>query len=380
MSRARLPWLAALAALLLAESATAETRVRTKLYFCRRADSPPVLDGVLNDPCWQKACVMEDFGFMDIGDQKGPAPKTLVRVLYDNDRIYFGFDCKEPLMDKFRQAIKGSNIIFWKDCLEWYIDTQNDDKGYCALWANAVGESFSERRINMDWAIVTDLSFRLWARWRYVPRMNDDGWVVEAEVSMKDLNVPPREGHIMGFNPCRFRLIVSPGQFLCWSTVGGRQKNPALYGHMVLGDPPRNIEDVLKVIYPAHRQMTIEIPKGDSMDVYKAGKVSVVRFKDIVAQRIQESSGSVESVEKELNALPKEALPKDTQKTLDGVRARFEKVRAELEASAELKESDCLRLLAELEDAGKSLEALMWDVKTSAVVEEFRARLAKRPP
>jgi len=359
------------------ERVTAATRVRTKLYFCRRAETPPTIDGVLDDECWKNAYVMEDFGFLNIGDQVGPAPKTYVRILYDKDNLYFAVDCKEPLMDKLRESLAHSGYLFWKDCLEWYIDTQNDDKGFVCLWANPIGESFSETLTDMGWAVVRDYStFRLWARWGYAPKMNADGWVVEGWFALKDLKIKPVEGTVVGLNPCRFRFVGPTAQFLCWSTVGSRQKNPAEYGHMVLGDAPAALDGVLKRIYPQYMQMIIEMPKGDSMAVYEKGKVSVVSYSDVVKKRFAATGERLAAAEKDFEPVKGMRELEASVKAMKTCREDYDKAQKEYLESAEIGEGRCLYFLRTLDKIETVLDTQLWNVKIENLLEGFRKQVA----
>lgn len=354
----------------LAAAAQAAERVRTKLYFCRRAEAPPVLDGALDEACWRDAYSFEDFGFLRFGGKNDPIPRTTVRVVYDDAFMYIAFDCGEPFMDKARLNVMQSKDLWWRECLEIYIDTEHDRKGYTCLWANPVGETFSERRINMGWAMVKDDSFRLWARWEYTPRMYDDRWVVEARISMHDLGISPTEGTVVGFNPCRFRHTVQPSQYMCWATVGGRQKDASQFGHMVLGDRPANVAEVLKRIYPGYRDMIIEIPKGDKLDVYEHGQVTTLSFRDVVEQRIRQTETAVA----EMTKAP--ATDKKAATALAEAETELARIKDEFAALATVTEGSSLNLSSRLHKIEAGLADARWRLRAAEIVENLRQRIA----
>jgi hypothetical protein len=57
-----------------------------------RISTPPVIDGVLNDEAWVNADVAKDFVMFrpTSGTPERENQKTEVRVVYDDEAIYFG--------------------------------------------------------------------------------------------------------------------------------------------------------------------------------------------------------------------------------------------------------------------------------------------------
>jgi hypothetical protein len=369
--------LGVLGALLLG-SASGEAAVRTKLYFCRRAPQPPVLDGALDEECWKQAAVIEEF-IPFLGDFKAPMPRTMVRLAYDDENLYIAFECFEPNMARFREDIKKTQYIWFKDSLEIYLGTANDDKSYVQVDVNAVGQNFSERVTDMDWGMVQDDSFRLWARWQSAAKIYDDRWTVEVRLSLRDLGIPPKEGTIVGFNPCRFRFVGEGGQFHHWSPATGAwsQKNSAQFGHVIFGDPPKDIEVVLRALYPHYREMTIEIPKGTSVSVYSAGKVSEFTFRELVEARVKDAERRVAEVQ---NALPADgAAPESAAITQQWKKAQddLSKIKEEFTAAQEVDEGMSLRFLKSLDGVEAALDPVPWDIKTAQLLQAFRAKSAE---
>ena len=65
-----------------------------------RADSPPVIDGVLDEEVWATAPVID--GFRQIVPVEGadPSQRTEVRLLFDEDFLYVGVHCFDAEPDK----------------------------------------------------------------------------------------------------------------------------------------------------------------------------------------------------------------------------------------------------------------------------------------
>src|SRR5690349_13915680 len=56
-----------------------------------RTDTPPSIDGVLDDPVWQTAARITEFTQQQPLDGARATEETEVWVAYDRDHLYFGF-------------------------------------------------------------------------------------------------------------------------------------------------------------------------------------------------------------------------------------------------------------------------------------------------
>ena len=61
-----------------------------------RADPAPVLDGLLDDPVWQRAIPVTGFRRDRPGDGLPAAERTEVRVAYTDDALYVGARMHDP--------------------------------------------------------------------------------------------------------------------------------------------------------------------------------------------------------------------------------------------------------------------------------------------
>src|SRR5258706_3608115 len=50
----------------------------------------PTIDGDLSDPVWAKAAVLDDFPQIEPNAGQPATEKTVLRILYDENNIYFG--------------------------------------------------------------------------------------------------------------------------------------------------------------------------------------------------------------------------------------------------------------------------------------------------
>ncbi|MFH1567481.1 MAG: sugar-binding protein, partial [Gemmatimonadota bacterium] len=109
-------------------------------YQITRADAPPHLDGVLDDACWPRALVIDDFGVLGRGDSAAPVPATQAWLTYDADDLYVAFRCAEPLADRMiLRAAEHDDRTWSDDEVEVFFDAAGERQGYVQLAVNARG-------------------------------------------------------------------------------------------------------------------------------------------------------------------------------------------------------------------------------------------------
>lgn len=101
-------------------------------------ETPPVIDGNLNEAVWQKAAVLKDFYQIDPGDNSAPSKPTEVLLGYDSKFLYIAFRAfDEP--DKVRSTVAKRDNIFSDDYVGFYLDTFNDRRKAFEIFFNPLG-------------------------------------------------------------------------------------------------------------------------------------------------------------------------------------------------------------------------------------------------
>lgn len=72
-----------------------------------KVDHAPKFDGTLNDPLWKTAGQTQS-AFVNFPSKELCGRQTVTFCCYDNENLYFGFDCEEPELDQ--QQIDNGNI------------------------------------------------------------------------------------------------------------------------------------------------------------------------------------------------------------------------------------------------------------------------------
>lgn len=101
-------------------------------------ETPPVIDGKLDEPVWRSAAILRDFYQIDPGDNIAPSKQTEVLLGYDPKFLYIAFRAfDEP--DKVRATVAKRDDIFKDDYVGFFLDTFNDKRKAFEMFFNPLG-------------------------------------------------------------------------------------------------------------------------------------------------------------------------------------------------------------------------------------------------
>ncbi|MGN6185011.1 MAG: DUF5916 domain-containing protein [Thermoanaerobaculia bacterium] len=161
-----------------------------------RATSAVRIDGDLSDTAWQSAPEFTDFTQHDPHDGEPGTMRTSLRVLYDDDAIYFGAKMEDP---ERPSALLGRRDTFLQyDFLSINIDTQHD-----RLSGNAFTVTPSDMQV--DTILFNDIGEDIsWdGVWESKCRIVADGWIAEVRIPFSQLRFPDKPSHTWGLNVTR---------------------------------------------------------------------------------------------------------------------------------------------------------------------------------
>jgi hypothetical protein len=165
----------------LAESDYEAVRLQ-KIVTAVRIDSDITLDGRLDEPAWALASPATDF------IQRAPltgmpsGERTEVRILYDDDNLYFGVTCYDSQPARMIvKELKKDFDLNGTDVVQVIIDSLHDRQSAFSLSVNPAGarrdNQFSPGGGNPDWDGVWDVK----------ARRTEEGWIAEYQVPFKTL-------------------------------------------------------------------------------------------------------------------------------------------------------------------------------------------------
>jgi len=168
-----------------------------------RTDTPPVIDGSLDDACWQQSEVAGDFRRINEGTPALEASEA--RLLYDDTNLYFGFRCAEPQMDLVRRDLKANPSMFDYErgnTVEIFFDPGRTKRYYWQFMINTNG--VTEMHLSThDVMHLGDLRHE----WQARVFLGDDFFSIEAAAPFALLHPKPNAGRMWGVNFCRARQI-----------------------------------------------------------------------------------------------------------------------------------------------------------------------------
>jgi len=196
---------------------------------------PPKIDGKLDDFCWKFA--KSTTGFIQLRPDEGkPATEqTIVRVVYDNQNIYFGIECLDSQPKKIdTRLIPRDSDPYPGDLIGIVLDTFHDHQSAYCFWTNPRG-------IQMDFRSYDDFA-RGWGGrdlswdgvWRSEAQITDKGWTVEIAIPFKTLRFPRDRKQIWGINIQRYQRIK--GEDSNWAPItkdDGSVLKVSKAGHLV---------------------------------------------------------------------------------------------------------------------------------------------------
>ena len=174
----------------------------------------PVLDGRLDDPCWNNAHVQTAKGFvllMDEGKIETPAADTEVMSCYDDTHLYIAAKLHEPGMDKLKVS---TPVQPWMgDCIEVFVDPTGEGRDYFQFITDTVTNTFSGFNEGGQIALI---SFE----WSVEVAKAENYWSVEMALPFESLGVEtPADNERWDFNMGRERYVELENS--AWATMGG---------------------------------------------------------------------------------------------------------------------------------------------------------------
>ncbi len=195
----------------------------TKTVRVMRVETPPVIDGVLDESVWGEAQAITDFHQVRPGDGTPPSERTEVYLLYDDDALYVGarLGDSEPDQIAANTMRHGVGIGRTDDRLVLILDPFNTRRGGYRFETNANGVRHemlyqNVSQININWDTI----------WEAAGSIDENGWLAEMAIPFKSLAFDPQED-TWGFNFTR--SIRRRGEEMAWVSRN-RSYNPSIAG------------------------------------------------------------------------------------------------------------------------------------------------------
>ena len=176
----------------------------------------PAIDADLSDPAWAKAAVIDDFTQRSPNPYEPATERTVVRILYDENNLYFSFYNYDSTPDQIvARNMQRDGQVYTSDSVMIYLDPGQTRRNAYNFEIGASGGRTDQLELN-NTEELTEWDTIFEARARIV----EDGWVAEFAIPFKSLSYEATET-TWGFDVAR--RIYHKNERVHWSGF-----NPAL--------------------------------------------------------------------------------------------------------------------------------------------------------
>ena len=173
-----------------------------KRIVATRIDTSLAIDGRLNEPAWQIAAIVRDFGEIDPVQGGMPSQRTVIKLLYNKDYLYIGAICYDTVG---RKGLRVPN--FQRDFnppdhdhIAVLLDGFHDARNAMAFLVNPYGVQrdvlcFDNRLFDVNWDGL----------WKARTSRSDSGWIAEIAIPWKTLRYAGGDLQSWGINFVRMR-------------------------------------------------------------------------------------------------------------------------------------------------------------------------------
>ena len=180
-------------ALLAAPSQARETPV----VQATRTPAPPSIDGRLDDLVWHQAPTMADFFQREPVEGAQPTEQTQVRILFDDDHLYFALRCFDSEADRLvANQMRRDADLDENDNIQIILDPYNDRRGGFYFSTNPLGArqdlllTDEGRTRNQAWDGV----------WQSRTTIDSLGWSAEVAIPFDQVRYPDSDQAVWGLN------------------------------------------------------------------------------------------------------------------------------------------------------------------------------------
>jgi len=194
--------------------------------ICRRASSPPVIDGALSESFWDNPTT--DLFYSDGTPADGDS--TFFYFGYDDDNLYLGAKCNESKMEALVTAItEMDGPVHTDDCAGFMIQPNLNERIAYQVYTNSMGIVYDQRIFaKEDGYFIADNG---WDATLEVATSSDgQAWTVEMRIPLEVIGATAKSGDQWGVNFRRKQQRTSSALHFQrpWSY------NTATYGRLVL--------------------------------------------------------------------------------------------------------------------------------------------------
>ncbi len=186
------------------------------------------VDGLLNEPAWETAAVVDDFTQRELTEGAAPTEQTIVRVMASDTMLYIGALCRDSDPSGIiHRELTRDGAIGNDDCFAVVLDTYHDRRRGYDFVVNpngAISDGIMQPgSLAMEWDPI----------WHAAAQITPEGWSCEMAIPFDSLRFPSGSEKVWGIN--FQRVIRRKNEEVLWR---GWSRNAGItrltdYGEMV---------------------------------------------------------------------------------------------------------------------------------------------------
>jgi len=189
-----------------------------------KINAPIIVDGILDEPFWQKAEVTTDF--IDTRSGQPATQQTKVRIAYTRTHLYIAVECLDDEIDQIHASeLREDRFFRGDDWVEVHFDPMHSHNAKYAFFSNPLGT-----RVDASEGPGGSFSTSWSAEWDLGAKIYDDRWIFEMNIPFRVLNYRRADGQTWGFNFTRKLVRTDVTSF--WSYNDTDYYKPRYFGHL----------------------------------------------------------------------------------------------------------------------------------------------------
>ncbi|MCY3739581.1 MAG: DUF5916 domain-containing protein [Candidatus Poribacteria bacterium] len=182
------------------------------------------IDGHLSEEVWSQTQVIDDFTQQSPNEGQPTTERTEVRMLYDTEKLYIGFECYDSEPEKIvANEMRRDGRLWQNDNVYIMLDTYGDKRQCFFFRTNALGAlsdtavTDGGENLNGSWDCI----------WEAAGQQHEKGWTVEIAIPFNQLRFKKKDSMIWGVN--FGRNIQRTNETTQWIQVPRSQSWPGTY-------------------------------------------------------------------------------------------------------------------------------------------------------
>ena len=182
------------------------------------------IDGHLTEEAWSQTQMIDDFTQQSPAEGQPISERTEVRILYDTEKLYIGFECYDSQPDKIvANEMRRDGQLWQNDNVYIMLDTYGDKRQCFFFRTNALGAlsdtavTDGGENLNGSWDCI----------WEAAGRHHEKGWTVEIAIPFNQLRFKKNDSMVWGVN--FGRNIQRTNETSQWIQVPRSQSWPGTY-------------------------------------------------------------------------------------------------------------------------------------------------------